>query len=300
MKINLATRVLNEMYFLDTFIQYYLDMGVDEIHFFDSESTDDTAKTIKSRGKKNPAVKLIRSHKKLRLTSYKKEVEVCNLVLRHAIDDYKKRKEDIWWLLVDIDEFVQPPPGGLRNFLQSAPHDIIRCVFFEWYLPPHLAEKKLSAPEVREKIAKGEAKGKLTDLWGDPFYKDYVLHLSPQTAAEFSRLRIIAGNHRFLLDRETVVPPNTPFLVIDHLRGVDIDVTRARIDKCLLLLEESQQKMQDNWTYEHYIEKKKEITDYRNFYENELKTKEELEALLEHVGDYDNSASLYNKMIYGT
>jgi hypothetical protein len=298
MKINLVTKVLNEMYFLDTFIRYYLDLGVDEIHFFDSRSTDQTVETIKSWQQQNPAVQLIISHKKLRHTSFSKETEACNRVLQHTIKDYKQRKEETWWIFVDIDEFLRPPAGGLRNFLQASSLKMIRCVFFEWYLPLEVAEERISARQTLEKIHRGEARGRLIDLWGDPFYKDFVLRLSPGTIEEFAQFRTIAGNHRYLLKGETVVPQNTPFFIVDHLRGVAIDVTRSRINKGLLLLEEAQQKMYDNWTYEHFKEKKKEITDYQGFYESVLKTKEELESLLEDVGNYENSQSLYNKMIY--
>jgi hypothetical protein len=300
MKIKVAARVLNEMYFLNTFIEYYLDLGVDEIHFFDSKSTDKTVETIKARQKKNPAVKLILSHKKLRRTSYSREVDVCNRILQHAIKDYKKKKEETWWILADIDEFLVPPAEGLRNFLNTSPLNIIRSVFLEWYLPIEWAEKKISARETLDKIRAGEAKGRLTELWGDPFYKDYILRLSPETTAKFAHLRITSGNHRFLLNGETVIPQNTPFFIIDHLRGVSIDVATARTDQALLLLEEQQKKMHDNWEYEHFKKQREDITNYRDFYRDSLNTKEELEALLEDVGNYDNSLSLYNKMIFGS
>jgi len=300
MKINIVTKVLNEMYFLDTFIRYYLDLGVDEIHFFDSQSTDKTLETIKNWHKKHPGVQLIRSSKKLLHTSYSKETEVCNLVLRHTMKDYKKRKEETWWIFADIDEFLRHPAGGLRDFLQTTPYDMIRCVFLEWYLPMEIAEERISARKTLDNIYEGKARGRLLDLWGDPFYKDFVLRLSPRTIKDFARFRTIAGNHRYLFNRETVVPRNTPFLIVDHLRGVFIDVTFSRIDQGLHLLEEAQRKLTDNMTYEHFREKKKEILDYENFYRTALKTKEEVEALLEDVGSYDNSKSLYNKMIFGT
>ncbi len=300
MKINIVTKVLNEMYFLDTFIRYYLDLGVDEIHFFDSQSTDKTVETIKAWHKKNPAVQLIRSSKKLLHTSYSKETGVCNLVFRHTITHYRKKKEETWWIFADIDEFLRPPAGGLRDFLQTTPYNMIRCVFLEWYLPMEIAEERISARQTLEKINEGKARGRLINLWGDPFYKDFVLRLSPQTIGEFSQFRTIAGNHRYLLNGETVIPQNIPFLIVDHLRGVFIDVTYSRIDQGLLLLEETQRKMTDNMTYEHFREKKKEILDYENFYRTALKTKEEVEALLQDVGSYDNIKSLYNKMIFGT
>jgi hypothetical protein len=300
MKINIVTRVLNEIYFLDTFIRYYLDLGVDEIHFFDSKSTDKTPETIKNWHKKHPGVQLIRSSRKLLHTGYSKETEICNRVLQHTMKDYKKRKEETWWIFADIDEFLRPPAGGLRDFLQTTPGNIIRCVFLEWYLPMEIAEARISAGETLDYIYEGKARGRLLDLWGDPFYKDFVLRLSPRTIKDFSRFRTIAGNHRYLFNGETVVPPNTPFLTFDHLRGVSIDITFSRIDQWLHLQEVTRQKMNDNMTYEHFQEKKKEIVDYENFYRTTLKPKEEVEALLEDVGSYDNSKSLYNKMIFRT
>ncbi|MCU0285169.1 MAG: glycosyltransferase family 2 protein [Acidobacteria bacterium] len=301
MKINIVTKVLNEMYFLDTFIRYYLDLGVDEIHFFDSESTDKTIETIKNWHKKHKGIQLIKSSKKLLHTSYSKETEVCNLVLQHTINDYKKNKEETWWIFADIDEFLRPPAGGLRNFLQNIPaaNNMIRCVFLEWYLPMEIAEQRISVRQVLEYIKEGKARGRLIDLWGDPFYKDYVLRFSPQTITNFAQFRTIAGNHRYLFKGETVVPQNSPFLIVDHLRGVFIDVTFSRINQGLLLLEEAQRKLSDNMTYEHFKEKKKEVVNYEEFYRTALKSKEEVELLPDDAGAYDNSKSLYNKMIFG-
>ena len=300
MKIKIITRVLNEKYFLDTYIRYYLDMGVDEIHFFDSQSTDGTLESIKAWEKKDKRIQLIKSSKKFRHTSVSKQTEVCNMVLQQTVKDYKKEKEETWWMLLDIDEYVQPPQEGLRQFFEKADRNIIRCVFFEWYLPREVAEKNISAAEALEQIRAGNARGRLTDLWGDPFYKDYVLRLAPDTIKDVSRFRIISGNHRFLLDKETVVPDNTPFLVIDHLRGVAMSVNQNRINRGLLLMEEQQKKMQDNWTYEHFKKMKTEVSDYSELYQKVLKSKPELDAILETVPQYDNSQSKYNKIIYGS
>lgn len=46
-KISLLVRIYNEEYFLEDFIEYYYNLGVDEILFFDSNSTDSSQKILK-------------------------------------------------------------------------------------------------------------------------------------------------------------------------------------------------------------------------------------------------------------
>lgn len=52
-KISLLVRIYNEEYFLEDFIDYYYNLGVDEILFFDSNSTDSSLKILKKLQKTN-------------------------------------------------------------------------------------------------------------------------------------------------------------------------------------------------------------------------------------------------------
>lgn len=299
MLIKIATRVLNEEQFIDTFIQYYLDLGVDEIHFFDSGSQDQTLNIIKNWSRKNPAVKLIISDHELRHTSSSIETRVCNRILQHAMQDTVAYGDDCWWLFPDIDEFLRPPQPNLKKFFAETDNQIIRSVFFEWYLPPDELQTAYSLPQIIDLVHNGQLKGKLLDLLDDPFYKDDIILLSPENIKKYATLRTIAGNHRYLLNDEIIVPPNEPFLVIDHLKGLSIKHIQNRIDKWMLLLDNQLKKSpQDDWTLEHFRQIKEQMVDYSAFFDQKLLTFAELEAKKPEIARYDNELSLYNTIAF--
>lgn len=299
MLAKIATRVFNEEQFTNDFIQYYLDLGIDEIHFFDSGSQDRTLDIIRGWMRKNPAVKLVISGPELRHTNSSIETAVCNHLLRHAMQDTLACNRECWWLFVDIDEFLRPPQPNLKTFLNGSGNQIIRSVFFEWYLSPDQIQQDYSPLQVIAMVQKGYLKGKLLDLLGDPFYKDNTILFTTENINKYSNLRTIAGNHRYLLNDEIIVPPNQPFLVIDHLKGLSMSHMHTRIEQWLRLLNQQPQKTaQDKWTVEHFCQIRAQIDDYLHFYNQELLTFAELEAKKPEIAQYDNDFSLYNTITF--
>ena len=296
MVIKIATKVFNEEQFIDTFIQYYLNLGISEIHFFDSGSTDQTVPLIKQWCHKNSNIKLIISSPKLRHTSYSIETAVCNQVLQHTIQNTKESNQECWWLFPDIDEFLNPPREGLDNFLSNRPNDFVRCIFFEWYRSPEQANTSISIKQMLDYARQGKLKGRLLNIFGDPFYKDFVIHFTPENIQNYLSLRTIAGNHRYILNDEVIIPANEPFLTFDHLRGLSLEHIEERVKKGIQLLKEQHQKRYDAWTYVHFSGIKEDLHDYIKFY-NKLLTHSELEAKKHEIASYDNSTSIYNTII---
>ena len=80
MKLKIATRVFIEEYLIYDFLNYHLNLGVDEIHLFDSYSTDKTMDIIKDIREKDERVVLVESNVNLRHTGYYQQSQVISRV----------------------------------------------------------------------------------------------------------------------------------------------------------------------------------------------------------------------------
>jgi len=298
LKLKIATRIFNEEYFIEDFLNFYLNIGVDEIHIFDGKSTDKTIKLIRNLKEKSKELRnniiLVSSNKKFRHTSYLKQTIFCNLILHYAIDNFIKEKEDVIWIFPDVDEFIRKPKNGnIKEYFSQNINEFFRTVFIEWYLTPKMIHNHLNPLKFLTRINTNQIKGKIMDLWGDPFYKDYVIHLTNQNIDEFKGLKTISGFHRLILNEQIIIPSNKNFLVVDHLRGVPIDIFKKRIEKCLNLLENNK----DEWSYQHFTQTKKKFDDYETFYDEDLKSYIEIEREIKQIYQFDNNNSYFNNVI---
>jgi len=294
MKLKLATRVLNEEYFIDTFLEYYTNLGVDEIHIFDCSSFDNTLNIIKTWQAKNKDVILALSDKRFRHTSYINALNFCNYILQYAINNQIQSDEDSWWIFPDVDEFIRPPyERNVKKFLKECHNDLIRTVFIDWQLPPDLINQNLELRYILNNVRIGSFKGIVQKLYGDPFYKDYIINLTPHNVKTFEKLKTTAGFHRFILNDQIFLPPNE-FLVVDHLRTVPFHICEKRIKRRLKLLQDDQ----NDWFLEHFLQLKQRLENYESFYRNaNLNSFEELERLIKKVYGYDNQKSFFNNVI---
>lgn len=292
--LKVATRVLDEEYFLDAFLNHYVKHGADEIHIFDSGSSDGTLRTIQSWQSKTDSVKLIQLDDRFRHTSRSQQTFVCNHVLKRAIRDSSHCNEECWWIFPDVDEFLRSPCGNMKDFLRVCSNDVVRCVFIDWYLPPDLARGNLTAQETLSLMFSGKLRGRMLDLWRDPFYKDYVIRLTPQERQFLKEISTVSGFHRFVLKDRVLVPPNEPHLVVDHLRGVPLNVNLKRIKSRLFLLREQQ----DDWSLQHFTKLERQLKDYEMFWNGGgLLMFAELERERRRVKNFDNRKSFFNNVI---
>jgi len=281
MSIEMGTRIYNEEYYLDSFIKYNFGIGIDGIHFFDCGSTDASLKIIADWQKKDARVKLVVSNPALRFTTYSKDEELCNQVLEYALEFCRKENE------------------GLPTFLEKhRVQRMIRCVFYDWFLPPDQTRENISADRMLEKAINKELKGRLLPLLNDPFYKDYVLYADKAlyTADSEEKISLIYGNHRFIINNTLVIPPNTPILSVNHLRGVSCEVVKNRLGIRLELLQENYDKRNDALSYVHFKKIKQEIDDYDNLYTG-LKDFDALIAEQDITNHFDNESSHFNRLI---
>lgn len=57
-------------------------------------------------------------------------------------------------------------------------------------------------------LKSNKLKGRILEVMGDPFYKDYVLFVDPREVEKFQDIRTVAGNHRYLYKNQVKVPEN--------------------------------------------------------------------------------------------
>ena len=298
MRLKIATRIFNEEYFIEAFLRYYLDLGADEICIFDGYSTDNSLEIIEQMQNQSQFfksnIKIICSDKKCRHKGYLQQTKFCNLILRYAIKDFLKTQEEVIWIFPDIDEFIRKPESGdIIEYLNKSLSDIIRTVFIEWYFPLKLKKIDVKPIQMLEDIKIGKLRGKIMDLWGDPYHKDYIIRLNCQNITNFKNIYTVSGFHRLILNEQILIPPNKEFLIVDHLRGAPINIFSQRVEKNLKLLKNTR----DEWSYQHFSQLKERINDYDNFYNKSLKTSEEIEFQLKKIKGFVNSKSYFNNVI---
>ena len=298
MRFKIATRIFNEEHFIEAFLRYYLNLGANEICIFDGYSTDNSLKIIEQMQNQShffkSNIKIVCSDKKYRHIGYLQQTQFCNLILRYAIKDFLKTQEDVIWIFPDVDEFIRKPESGdIMEYLSKSLSDIIRTVFIEWYFPPKLKKIDIKPIKILENIKTGKLRGKIMELWGDPFHKDYIIRLNSQNIIDFKNLYTVSGFHRLILNEQILIPPNRDFLIVDHLRGVPINIFSQRVEKNLKLLKNKR----DEWSYHHFFQLKERLNDYDNFYNKSLKTSEEIEFQLKKINEFDNRKSYFNNVI---
>lgn len=298
MRFKIATRIFNEEYFIEAFLRYYLNLGANEICIFDGDSTDNSLKIIEQMQNQSHFFKsninIVCSDKKYRHKGYLQQTQFCNLILRYAIKDFLKTQEEVIWIFPDVDEFIRKPESGdIIEYLSKSLSDIIRTVFIEWYFSPKLKEIDVKPIQILENIETGKLRGKIMELWGDPFHKDYIIRLNSQNIIDFKNLYTVSGFHRLILNEQILIPPNRDFLIVDHLRGVSINIFSQRVEKNLKLLKDNK----DEWSYHHFSQLKEHLNDYDNFYNKSLKTSEEIEFQLKKINEFDNTKSYFNNII---
>ncbi len=295
MKLKIAARTFNCEYFIANFLEYYLNVDIDKIYIFDSDSDDKTKNIIKKYQNDNNNIHLVLSSKELRHFNEVKERRSCNLLFEFALNDFKEKNAETWWLFLDIDEFIQPPEHmGLKTWLEQRKADMIRTIFIDWYLPPELANTPVKAREMIQLAKDGKIKGKIAELWGDPFFKDNIIRFNDRTIEKYKKLKAGGGFHRWNLKNQLYLPPNKEFLVTNHLQGIPKKIMQKKLEGNLKLLVNTS----DEWLKVHFQKVKGIFDNYDTFYDTAvLKTIMELNEIIKTISNYKNEDSYFNNVI---
>ncbi|MHA2246297.1 MAG: glycosyltransferase family 2 protein [Candidatus Hodarchaeales archaeon] len=296
MPLYVILRTLNEKYLLETFLRHYQALGADHIYLFDCGSKDGTVDIVEKWESETNLVHLVLTDPKYQHSGYQQQTAFCNFILDWVIRQSIHSSEDNWWIFPDADEFMWLDSSQhFSHFLdQYAQFPVIRAIFFDWYLSPDHFHANLTPEQILELISKRALKGKISDLWGDPFYKDYILHVSDETLPLITRFRTVAGFHRFIHNNKVFFPPNEPNVFVDHIRILPQKIFQNRIIKRLQLLEDNR----DDWSFVHFNRLNSLIQNYDQKYLHlKLQSFNELKEEVGRLGSYDNSQSYYNNVI---
>jgi hypothetical protein len=292
MKIKIAVRVYNEEYFIGHFLNYYLNLGVDEIHIFDCESNDSTIEDIEAIQNRHNEIILVESNKKFRHFNHLNQTRFCNHMLKYSIQKYLEDYSYSWWLFLDVDEFIRIKKSNLKNFFKKLSGYLLRSIFLEWYWPPEMEHAHFNFNKILNLVHNGNLKGKILNLWGDPFYKDQIISINENNLNLVRKLKTTSRFHRWILNQNIIYPQNRNIILVDHLRGIPISVAKSRINQNLELMKNEK----DDWGYIHFKQLKRNFEKYQEFYEN-LDKIEIINEVLRKVEKYDNSESIYNNTI---
>ncbi len=295
MLVKLATRKLNCEYFIGDFLDYYINAGVDEIFIFDSDSEDNTKEIVDNYQKNNENINLAMISTQLRHVSEEAERDSCNVLFKFALNDFSENNEETWWIFADIDEFIRSSSHlDFKSWLKQQTSDMIRSIFIDWYLNPKLIKTMLKPIEILQLALDNKIKGKISELWGDPFCKDNLIKLNFENFEKYQNLKAGGGFHRWILNNQLILPSNKEFLIVDHLQGVPIDIIQRKVNGNFDLLKN----IKDEWLKTHFQNVERIFDNYSTFYEtSELKYKSELDRIIEEISNYNNDTSYFNNVI---
>lgn len=125
MKICICTIIKNEHDYLDEYIQYHLNAGIDHIFFFEDYGTE-THKDITDKYRNNVTLQhidtILDDHARHTAAHYKRWVH--GVYFQFALWHIKTNFDYNWCFATDVDEFISfkdraLTPENLRNFLED-------------------------------------------------------------------------------------------------------------------------------------------------------------------------------------
>ncbi len=296
MLIKIATRVHNEEYFMKTFLDYYLGLEVDEIHIYDSFSTDKTDKIINTYIKKSKPIIKINLKKDYLHRDYFEQDRLCNEILNYAIADFQESKKETWWIFPDIDEFIRIPNNRkIKDHFLRIKDICVRFLFIDWFLSPDLMYKDtITAKKFLDLIYNKKLKGEYLFLWNDPFYKYYAIKLDTGVLSKYNKIKTLSGFHRFIVRNEILYPSDNSILIVDHLRGIPYPKLKLRIDDRKELLKNQS----DDWVLEHFKLVEEKVRQYKEgVLDKQLLTFYQLEKNKNRLTEFSENDSIFDRII---
>jgi len=246
-KLVIATRFYHRDWYQQAFVNYYLSIGAAEIRIYckkeDHRAIEQNLASIQSADRI-----CIIPEMKTELRSFVVDWEMCKFIYADTLEAVENRLVGGDTFLVafpDHDEFLD------LNFILrwNAPGgNAFRTVFHEWYLPPSLIRADLSADMMLTMALEGQLKGKVLEMWGDPYYKDYVFAINAENLEFFKESYPLGGFHRLINQNKAWVPEVFDSIWVHHLKGIPDHHRRPILEyRKRISLEE-----QDDWVSWHF------------------------------------------------
>ncbi|MBK9483464.1 MAG: hypothetical protein IPO02_16130 [Bacteroidetes bacterium] len=280
MKKILATRMYDFNYFHSLFFEHYIKQQSDIVLVFCKiEHIDIIKKSIKNY----PVLLIILPEHKIPYTYYD-EKSICNFIYQQTLTFYEENylQEDATILFADDDEFYTDI---------NTKSIISRVVFSEWYLDSTYTEN-FGASDFYSLIKSGNCRGKLLNIWNDPYYKEPIIKVSLSNLPFFRECIYSNAFHR-VTHKNNLIEIRKDVFYAQHLKGIPLTLAKERIQKSIKEI-----KNDDDWCSNHYIiEFKNYFNDYDKFYQM-LLNKNELDiTIIEKLQLFVFEESFYEKNI---
>ncbi len=254
----ISTRFFDFYYYQKFFVDFY-STQVDEIHIWVEEENLQKVKTYLSdiRNLKffvYPQKYLIEYHRETEILNfiYQKELRYIENLINQGV------KMPFLMVFADEDEFFE-----LKKV--KTLHKINYSVFLEFYLPP---KAEHSAESFWHLAKNNKLKGKITEAWKDPFYKNNILVIDYSSINYLKKCWFTSGFHRIICNNK--IAPKINYIIGYHLKGAPLVFYKEKILKAF-----SKQSTKNDWLYIHYVNELEKIQNYPEFY-SRLKTSYEL------------------------
>jgi hypothetical protein len=280
MKKIVITRMYDFDYFHKFFFSYYLDQGYDDILIFSKKEH----LQIITKSVKNKAIKLFELPEHQIPYQYDEEKKICNWIYQKALDYYEANYIDTDSVLLFSDDDEYYPNLNPKTIIS-------RAIFFEWYLGKEQSHKT-NALDFYNVVKSKQCKGQLLKIWNDPFYKESILRINLEKLSFLRECVYSSAFHRLIHKNRIINIPKNHF-VIDHLKGIPIDLAKERIDKTMNLL-----KIEDDWCSNHYtLEFINIYKEYTKFYHGLRSFDDLIENLNNKLQEFESETSFYENRI---
>jgi hypothetical protein len=289
-KLFVATAMYHFDYYHSFFIDYYVNAGATKVLIFCAP--EDEKVILKSIGENdNNKYVVVLPIITLPYSNDPNEKINFNTIYKSSISYVKNeitKGDEVVLAFPDEDEFIM----GIDH-LHTFIHPVNRCVCFEWYLPPIEKFDNLDARAFFQLAVQKKLKGMLFTLWGDPFYKDYIIVLNEDTYEVLANAEVLAGYHRIVHDKKPLIYTTEGFHIVYHLKGMPFKIMKVKMSERVNMITDT-----DDWVAHHYTRQYNSLAlGYNTFYKT-LTSYEEINELLKaQIDTYTLEESFYEQTI---
>jgi hypothetical protein len=292
-KLIVSTRFYAETWFQKTFIRYYQAKGACQIRVYCTLEDEALLADMLGDWMQSGLVILL-SKPDLRVISYGKDLEISRMIYQEtleAISTQVLQGKSFVLAFPDHDEFISFPADMLQ---EHYPISFFRSVFFEWYLALDSNAQTYDSEDMLLAAQKGDLRGKMLDVWGDPHYKDYIFSVNPNNFQFYVQAAPTGGFHRLISANAVWIPDDYEVTHVDHLKGMPFEkLKHILFERCLMAGD-----LEDDWIAFHYHQEFQSLVkDYSNTYQALATFPELQEEAYKRLNSYRPAESTFDNVV---
>lgn len=268
MKVKIAAKLHNDEYFVDTFIRYYFELGIDEIVFFDNGSTDRSMAIIENHNFVND-ITCVDDYFNLKIENYYSEYVFTKGIYNYTLGDFKKSNRDTVWMYLDIDEYALMNHRSqlIEKFRNCVETNILGSIFINWYTHPSLRNSNIRFDNILNEAINGKLRGYLLKLYDNVVYKHNIIRFTKDSISELNNFNLLPGYHRVLHNQKIVTAKKNDYLLMYHIKGIPERYSTPRLINRFKDLSNSDP---HDFTLQHFKYEKVILDDYEYYYNNKF------------------------------